>query len=84
MISILEACKIATENSGRPFVVGINEYKDGYAIVTSINDEIPDVGCIPFVRKDNGAVSSFSLRIILVRKQKRLRAQKGIDITNNY
>lgn len=59
MISILEACKIATENSGRPFVVGINEYKDGYAIVTSINDEIPDVGCIPFVRKDNGAVSSF-------------------------
>lgn len=27
--------------------------------MTSINDEIPDVGCIPFVRKDNGAVSSF-------------------------
>lgn len=59
MISVVEACKIATENSGRPYVARINEYKEGYAIVTSINDEIPDVGCIPFVRKDNGAVSGF-------------------------
>lgn len=59
MISVLEACKIATENDRRPYVIGINEHPTGYVISTSDSDEVLDVGCGTFVSKDDGTVSSF-------------------------
>ena len=59
MITVIEACRIATEYDHRPYVVGINEYDSGYEIATSYSNEIMDVGCEVFIDKENGTASSF-------------------------
>ena len=59
MITVLEACRIATEYDGRPYVIGINEMENGYEIATSYNGEVLDVSCGTFVDKKNGEVSLF-------------------------